>query len=74
MSVISGQSVIVTLAHDLVRKRSIVSLVWTTDPEKGVALPVPFGYSLEESVKRPRRLYERSQLRRRPYRSPLSCD
>ena len=38
---------IVALTHDLIRKRSIVSLRWVTDPEKNVALPVPFGCSLE---------------------------
>jgi hypothetical protein len=34
------------LAHDLIRKRSIVTLVWDDDPEKRVALPVPFGCDL----------------------------
>ncbi len=38
---------VVALSHDLIRKRSIVSLIWTTDPEKSVALPVPFGCSLD---------------------------
>ena len=38
---------VVALSHDLIRKRSIVSLVWTTDPEKSVALPVPFGCNLD---------------------------
>lgn len=44
----SPTSVVVALTHDLVRKRSIVSLKWTDDPEKGVALPVPFGCGLDE--------------------------
>jgi hypothetical protein len=34
------------LTHDLVRKRSIVTVVWDDDPEKHVALPVPFGCEL----------------------------
>jgi hypothetical protein len=44
----ASQSVTVAaLAHDLVRKRSIVTLVWDDDPEKRVALPVPFGCGLD---------------------------
>jgi hypothetical protein len=44
-----NQSVTVAaLTHDLVRKRSIVSLVWDDDPEKRVALPVPFGCSMDD--------------------------
>lgn len=39
---------VVALSHDLIRKRSIVSLVWTADPEKSVALPVPFGCGLDD--------------------------
>ena len=39
---------IAALGHDLVRKRSIVTLVWDDDPEKQVALPVPFGCSLDD--------------------------
>ena len=38
---------IAALSHDLVRKRSIVTLVWGDDPEKRVALPVPFGCTLD---------------------------
>ncbi len=38
---------VAALSHDLVRKRSIVSLVWDDDPEKRVALPVPFGCSID---------------------------
>jgi hypothetical protein len=49
MSETSSPSVtVVALTHDLVRKRSIVSLKWTNDPEKNVALPVPFGCSLDD--------------------------
>ncbi|GJE60995.1 hypothetical protein [Methylobacterium trifolii] len=40
---------VAALTHDLVRKRSIVSLVWTDEPEKTVALPVPFGCSLADA-------------------------
>ena len=44
----SSKSVTVAaLTHDLVRKRSIVTLVWDDDPEKRVALPVPFGCALD---------------------------
>lgn len=39
---------VAALSHDLLRKRSSVSLVWTDDPEKTVALPVPFGCSLDD--------------------------
>lgn len=40
--------VVVALTHDLVRRRSIVSLKWADDPEKGVALPVPYGCGLDD--------------------------
>ena len=44
----SSKSVTVAaLTHDLVRKRSIVTLVWDEDPEKRVGLPVPFGCGLD---------------------------
>ena len=44
------QSVTVAaLTHDLLRKRSIVTLVWDGDPEKRVALPVPFGCGLDRA-------------------------
>lgn len=39
---------VVALSHDLRRKRSMVSLAWTDDPEKNVVLPVPFGCSLDD--------------------------
>lgn len=43
-----GKSVtIAALTHDLVRKRSLVTLIWDGDPEKAVSLPVPFGCSLD---------------------------
>jgi hypothetical protein len=38
---------VVALSHDLSRQRSIVTLVWTDDLEKSVALPVPYGCSLD---------------------------
>jgi hypothetical protein len=38
---------IAALTHDLIRKRSLAALVWDSDPEKAVTLPVPFGCSLE---------------------------
>jgi hypothetical protein len=45
----AGDSVTITgLFHDLVLKRSTVSVVWGNDPEKRLALPVPFGCSLDD--------------------------
>jgi hypothetical protein len=44
---LSGVTV-VALAHDLVRKRSIVTLVWDGDSEKRVALHVPYGCNLDD--------------------------
>ena len=38
---------VAAVTHDLVRKRSIATLVWDADPEKMVALPVAFGCSLD---------------------------
>ena len=40
---------VAALTHDLVRKCSIVTLVWDDDPEKRVALPVPFGCALDRA-------------------------
>jgi hypothetical protein len=39
---------VAALTHDLIRKRSIVSLVWDDDLEKRVALPVPFGCARDD--------------------------
>ena len=39
---------VAALTHDLTRKRSLVTLVWDDDPEKRVALPVPFGCTLDK--------------------------
>ena len=39
---------VAALTHDLIHKRSIVSLVWDDDPEKRVALPVSFGCALDK--------------------------
>jgi hypothetical protein len=45
----SQASVIITgLFHDLVLKRSLVSVVWGDDPEKRLSLPVAFGCSLDD--------------------------
>lgn len=38
---------IVALAHDLVRKRSFVTLAWDEVPDKAVSLPVSFGCGLD---------------------------
>jgi hypothetical protein len=38
---------VAALTHDLLRKRSIVTLVWDDDAEKRVSLPVPFGCGLD---------------------------
>jgi hypothetical protein len=40
---------VAALTHDFIRKRSIVTLVWDDDPEKHVALPVPFGCDLKDA-------------------------
>lgn len=39
---------VAALTHDLVRKRSLVTLTWDDDADKRVALPVPFGCSLDQ--------------------------
>jgi hypothetical protein len=38
---------IVSLTHDLIRKRSFAAMVWDGDAEKALSLPVAFGCSLE---------------------------
>ena len=44
----SANSVTVAaLTHELLRKWSIATLIWDGDPEKRVALPVPFGCGLD---------------------------
>jgi hypothetical protein len=46
---LASDSVTITgLFHDLVLKRSTVSVVWGNDPEKRLGLPVPFGCSLDD--------------------------
>ena len=40
---------VAALTHDLVRKRSIVTLVWDDDAEKRVALPAPLGCDLNSA-------------------------
>ena len=48
-SSLSAASVVITgLFHDLTLKRSTVSVVWDNDPDKRMALPVPYGCSLDE--------------------------
>lgn len=37
---------VAAVTHDLLQKRSIVTLIWDDDPEKRIALPVPFGCDL----------------------------
>jgi len=37
---------VAALTHDLVRKRSIVTVIWDDDSEKRIALPVAFGCDL----------------------------
>jgi hypothetical protein len=39
---------VAALAHDLVGKRSFVTLVWDDEPAKQVSLPVPFGCNLDD--------------------------
>ncbi|MES0880806.1 hypothetical protein [Roseibium sp. SCP14] len=40
--------VISSITHDLIEEESIVTLSWPEDQDKRLALPVPFGCSLEE--------------------------
>jgi hypothetical protein len=48
-SSLASDSVTITgLFHDLVLKRSTVSVVWGNDPEKRMGLPVAFGCSLDD--------------------------
>jgi hypothetical protein len=39
---------VIALTHDLVRKRSIVTMTWDADAEKKLGLPVPYGCSLDD--------------------------
>ena len=45
---VSGQEVIIGVHHDLARKQSMVRLVWDGEPEKALAVPVPFGCGLAD--------------------------
>jgi hypothetical protein len=47
LAMLSGITV-VSLTHDLIGKRSIVTMVWDDDPSKRVGLYVSFGVSLEK--------------------------
>jgi hypothetical protein len=38
---------VATLTHDLLHKRSMVTLVWDDDPKKMLTLPVSFGCGLD---------------------------
>ena len=45
----SQASVTITgLFHDLLLKRSSVSVVWGDDPDKRMNLPIPYGCSLDD--------------------------
>ena len=44
------------LNHDLTRKRSFVHFQWKNDPEKHLALDVPFDCTLDELPKEARKL------------------
>ena len=37
------------LSHDLYAKRSVVAIVWSDDPDKSLALFVPFGCTIEDA-------------------------
>jgi hypothetical protein len=39
---------VAALTHDLMRKRSLVTLSWDNEPEKMLSLPVPFGCGLDQ--------------------------
>ena len=39
---------VVALTHDLVQKRSFVTVVWESEKDKRLVLPVPFGCAIEE--------------------------
>ena len=42
--------IITGMHHDIVRKRSIVTVSWDDDDEKNLGLVVPFGCSLDNTV------------------------
>ena len=48
MGTSSGGITIAALTHDFIRQRSTVTLIWDADPEKSVALFVPFRCGLDE--------------------------
>jgi hypothetical protein len=39
---------IASLAHDLVKRQSIVTLIWGDGSERRIALPVPYGTTLDD--------------------------
>ena len=49
MSTDSNSDVIITaVTHDLVQKRSFVTLQWSNEAGKRLGLPIPFGCALED--------------------------
>ena len=40
---------VVALTHDLVQKRSSVTVVWESEKDKRLVLPVPFGCAIEHA-------------------------
>ena len=40
---------VVALTHDLVQKRSFVTVVWESEKDKRLVLPVPFGCAIEHA-------------------------
>ena len=40
---------VVALTHDLVQKRSFVTVVWESEKDKRLVLPVPFGCAIEDA-------------------------
>ena len=48
MTSMSKSVSVIALTHDLIRKQSIVTMVWDNDPEKRISLPVPFGCDLAQ--------------------------
>ena len=65
---------VAALTHDLIRKRSLVTMVWDDDPEKRVALPVPYAAISTASRPRPRRRCARCPPKPDRYRSRRRLD
>ena len=43
----AGRVSIAALTHDLVARRSLVTLVWAAEPDKRITLPVAYGCGLD---------------------------